>query len=175
MELYKYTDKEKETILKSMVIIVDTREQVNDHIKTHFDTKSIKYVIKKLDYGDYSFYIPKNDDLGIIRDLYFDKKVTVERKHSLEELSGNLTNDRERFEKELKFYGGKMYLLIENANYHDIVVSNYKTQYKNLSYLAGLHSFSDRYDIPTIFIPKQEYSGVYIYNTLYYFLKNYLK
>ena len=56
---------------------------------------------KSLSYGDYSFYIPKNDSLSIPRDRYFDKKIIDERKGLLEELSGNLTKERDRLEKEL--------------------------------------------------------------------------
>lgn len=41
-------------LISSMVILVDTREKVNDHILEYFDKKSITYKKKALDYGDYS-------------------------------------------------------------------------------------------------------------------------
>ena len=174
IDLYKYTEKQKDELIGSLVILVDTREKENKHILSYFDRKKIKYVNKKLDFGDYSFYIPSNNQLSISRDLFFDKRISIERKNSLEELSGNLSQDRDRFEKELSLYGGKMHLLIENANYHDICESNYKTKYNNKSYIGSLHSFSYRYNFPFIFMPNEEYSGVYIYGTFYYFLKNIL-
>ena len=101
VQLYRYKDKEIEEIIKSIVILIDTREQENSHIKDYFDKKKIVYKVQKLDYGDYSFYIPKNEALGISRELYFNDIVCIERKGSLEELSGNFTKDRARIEEEL--------------------------------------------------------------------------
>lgn len=175
MELYKYTEKEKDLILQSMVVMVDTREQLNDHILKSFDRNKVNYERTKVDFGDYSFFVPQNNSLGITRDWHFQKKITIERKRSLEELSANFTNDRERFEKELSTYGGKMHLIIENSNYSDVLEGNYGTKYKSNSYIASIHSFQDRYNLQMIFLPRQEYSGAYISSTLYYFLKNTLK
>ena len=56
---YKYTDKEMEELISSMTILVDTREQVNNHITDYFDRKKINYKKKALNYGDYSSMIPK--------------------------------------------------------------------------------------------------------------------
>ena len=84
-----------------MIILVDTREKVNDHIISSFDKNEISYKKKALEYGDYSFALPKNEALSIPRDMYFNKKVCIERKASLEEICGNLTKERDRFEKEL--------------------------------------------------------------------------
>ena len=172
---YKYIDIEIEQILKSIVVIVDSREKNNIHIIDWFDKKKISYIIKKLDQGDYSFYIPKNDELSIFRDIYFDKDIVIERKASLEELSGNLSKERDRFEKELCLNKGKMYLLIENSNYGDICEGNYKTEYNKKSYLGSIHTFSHRYEVPFMFMPENKYSPIYIYFTFYYYLREMLK
>lgn len=172
---YKYTDKQKDELLKSIKILIDTREKENKHITDYFDKKKIEYTTKKLHNGDYSFYLPKNEELGIYRDLYFDKEIAIERKGSLEELSGNFSKQRDRLEKELSTYKGNMVLMIESANYHDICNGNYKTQYNKKSYLGTLHSFFHRYNIPFIFIPDKNYSAIYISGTFYYYLKNILK
>jgi len=174
LSYYKYTDKQKEELLKSIVILVDTREQSWDHIAKYFDEKKIPYKVKKLNYADFSYYIPKNDELNIPRDMYMDQIVAIERKGSLEELSGNFSNDRDRFEKELSLYKGKMHLLIENSSYDDIYNNNYKTQYNKKSYMGSLHSFALRYDLSIMFMPKNECSGVYIFCVCYYHLKNLL-
>ena len=108
-----------------MIILIDNREKQNAHITDSFDKNSISYKKKSLDYGDYSFAIPKNEALSIPKDLYFDKKVCVERKASLEEISGNLTKERDRFEKELCLAPKTKVLLIENADYSDVVTGNY--------------------------------------------------
>lgn len=100
---YRYTEKELNELLKSITIVVDTRENANDHIIKYFDDKKIPHISRKLDYGDYSCFLPANPELGIMRDTYFD--CVIERKGHLEELSGNLTTDRTRLENE--FIRGK--------------------------------------------------------------------
>ena len=174
LDKFKYTDKEKETLLKSIGIIVDTREQKNLHIIQWLDSKGISHISKALSQGDYSFYIPKNEELSIPRDLYFDKEIIVERKAHLEELSSNFTEGRDRFEKELTLAPKHKYLLIENANYNDICEGNYNTKYAKKSYLGTLHSFMGRYELPVMFMPKNEFSATYIYYTFYYYLRNIL-
>ncbi len=174
VDFYRYTDKELKTLLKSMVIIIDSNEQVFEHISDWFTNKKIPFVIKNMDFADYSFYLPANPELGIVRDLYFTDKITIERKASLEELSGNFTNDRLRIESEFIRHKGKMLLLIENAEYTDIIKHNYRTEYKPESFLATLHSFSERYDIPFTFMKGKKCSGQFIYYTFYYFLRNFL-
>jgi len=100
MRMY-YTDKEIKELLKSLVILIDTREQENTNIIEFLERKKVSYKTKALNFGDYSFFLPENKELGIQRDLYFDREIVIERKGSLSELAGNLTKDRERFEKEL--------------------------------------------------------------------------
>ena len=172
---FKYTDKEMEELIQSMVILVDTRERKADHILEYFDKKNITYKKKALDYGDYSFMIPANEKLSIPRDLYFMNKVIVERKASLEEISNNLTKERDRFEKELCLAPKTKVLLLENANYSDIATGNYNTQYNKKSFWASLHSFWFKYNIPIFFMPDNKWSGLFIRGYFEYYLKNYLR
>ena len=171
---YKYTDKELNTLLKSMVILVDSREQVNQHLTKYWDSKKIPYTVKKLDFADYSCMIPANPELGIIRDLYFDDVVSVERKNSLEEISSCFTATRTAFEGEFIRSKGTVHLLIEKATYEDIINHNYRTEYKPVSFLASLNSFSERYNLPITFMKDNNYSGYFIYMTFKYALRNYL-
>ena len=171
---YRYTDKELKELLRSMVILVDSREQKKSHILNWLDSKKIPYNVQKLDVADYSFMLPANPDLGIIRDLYFDDLVAIERKNSLEEISSCFTTARTAFENEFIRSKGKVYLLIENASYEDIVAHRYKTEYKPVSFLASLHSFAERYDLSINFMKDNKYSGQFIYFTFYYWLRNYL-
>lgn len=175
LKYYKYTDKEKEKLLKSMTVLVDTREKKNDHIITYFDKKNIPYKNKALGNGDYSFYIPKNSELNIERDLYFDKEIMIERKQSLEELSGNITQNRSRFEEELSSFSGKKYLLIENASYSDILTNNYSTNISPKSFLGTLHTYDHRYGLEVFFLNRKEYSPIFIYYVLNYYLKELLR
>lgn len=174
IDFYRYTDKELQTLLKSLTIIIDTREQDADHIIKWFSEKKIPHITQKIESGDYSFFIPAAPELGIARDLYFTDKIAIERKGDLVELSGNFTNDRLRIETEFIRKKGKMLLLIENAEYTDIIKHNYRTEYKPESFLATLHSFSERYDIPFTFMKDKKCSGQFIYYTFYYFLRNFL-
>ena len=112
----KANEREKELLLESMVILIDTREKKIDHITNSFDKAGIKYKVKALKYGDYSFILTKNLDLGIPRDVSFEGKVVIERKASLEELSTNLTKGRDRIEKEFALSPYEKVLLVENAN-----------------------------------------------------------
>lgn len=158
-----------------MVVLVDTREKVNDHILQYFDKAKVNYKKKALAYGDYSFYIPQNEELSIPRDLYFDSKCVIERKGSLEELSGNLTKERDRLEKELSLAPKTKVIVIENANYSDVVTGNYNTQYNNKSYWASIHSMWHKYDTPIIFLPDNAFTGFFIKGYFTYYLKNYLR
>src|SRR5690554_4485000 len=134
---YRYTKSELKELLKSIVILIDSREQKNNHITTYFDDKGISCKSKALDFGDYSFILPENQELGINRDIYFDRKIAIERKRSLNELSNNFTHDRARFEAELiRASNAKMILLIENENgYRDIINGNYRTDYNPRSFI----------------------------------------
>ena len=173
---YKYTDSEERELLDSIVILVDTREKVNDHITDYFDKHHIPYKKKALKNGDYSFLVPQNEKLGIYRDTYYHDDIIVERKASLEELSGNLSTKRADFEEELAVAKAhKKYLLIENANYEDIVNGKYNTQYNKKSYLGSIHSFNHKYDLEIVFMPDNSYSPIFIYGVMQYYLRNLIK
>lgn len=174
IQYYKYTETELKKLLKSIVIIQDSREQQASHITNWFDEKKIPYVTQKLETADYSFYIPANTELGIARDMYFDDKIAIERKNSLEEISSCFTTTRTAFENEFIRCKAKLYLLIENASYEDIINHKYRTEYNPVSFLASLHSFADRYNFSITFMKDRNLSGQFIYLTMYYFLRNYL-
>lgn len=166
----QYKEKEIETIIKSMIILIDSREKVNSHIRLWLKSNRIPFEIMKLDYGDYSFYIPKNNKLEIDDDIFFTNEITIERKANAEELSGNFTEDRERLKREFERGRGKIRLLIEDSTYSDINSGNYKTKFPSNSYIASLHTFQERYNTPFIFV-KKEQSANYIYNTFKYYLR----
>lgn len=157
--------------MSSIVILVDSREQVNSHIKLWLKSHKINFVVQKLDFADYSFYIPKNIDFEIEEDIYFTNEISVERKANLEELSGNFSTDRERLAREFERHEGHMILMIEDSGYKDIINNNYKSKYPPQSYIGSLHSFSLRYDVPFIFVSKEN-SAHFIYYTFYYWLRN---
>lgn len=173
---YMYTKEEMDALIKSIVIIVDSREKANQHITDYFDKHGIKYIVKALNCGDYSFYIPANPELNIERDISFEKLVCIERKNSAEELSLCFTNTRTRFEDEfLRGTGIKKYLLVERCSYSDIVNGNYNSGYNSKGFLGSIHAFDHKYDLRTVFMPCKEHSPIFIYGVFYYFIKEHFK
>lgn len=175
VDLYKFNEKELKTLLNSMNVIVDTREQSNSWIIDYFNNKKIPYIINKINEGDYSAFIPANAGLGIARDIYFDDKIVIERKNSIEELSSTIST-RDRFESELLRAKDKKFILMveETSGWEKIIDHKYKTQYNEKAFLATLFSFAHRYNMDINFIDKK-YTGLFIYHQLYYFAREYLR
>ncbi|CUX42844.1 hypothetical protein BN3590_01383 [Clostridium sp. C105KSO15] len=65
LDKFKYTDKELDELVKSMTILVDTREKNNQHLLDYWDSKGIPHKKKALSYGDYSFMLPQSENLNI--------------------------------------------------------------------------------------------------------------
>lgn len=175
MKQYKFSVGELKKLTKSMIILVDSREKKNSHVLDYFTKNSIVYQTTKLDYGDYSFMIPA---AAAGEDIYFHRDIVIERKSSLEELSGNLAQERERFEKEFLRAGNdgcKVYLMIEaSGGYSDIIAHKYKTEFTPAAYMASLKTWESRFNANVQFIDRS-YSGYYIYSTFCYFCREILK
>ena len=160
-------------LLDNIVILVDTREKSNAHIIEYFEKQGIKYEIKKLDYGDYSCYIPVVENID---NPMFDFReiISIERKADLNELAGNLTKGRERFENELKRVRGKMILMIEGNSYVDLWRHDYRSEYNPTSYNASLMTYRARYGLELNFLSNKKCAGVFIYTSLYYTVREFL-
>lgn len=159
-------------ILRTAVVLIDTREQENKHIIAYFEDKKIPYKSVKLDYGDYTLMIPKNTEYGIFQDMRID--FAIERKHNLEELSGNLTEDRSRIEEELWRGASKIAFIVEDGSIDKIISHSYNTKYNEKSYLATLATFAHRYGVSFNFCSKEN-AGQLIYTLLFYKLREELK
>ena len=155
-------------------ITVDSREQNNKEIIKAFKKHKINYSIQKIDEGDYSISIPE---------INHTCKTVIKRKASLEELSANLCetkdeNGHNEFERELiraKNNEIKVVLLIENPNwYEDMMRHNYRTRLKPNQFRGMLFSLCSKYDVTPVGVPR-EFVGSFIYNSLYYKLRNELK
>lgn len=162
------TDKLIKELLSQITIIVDTRENENSHILKYFAAKGIKYIERKLDFGDYSFEIEGKS---------FENRIAIERKASLTELSGNLAQNRERFEAEFaraREANAKVIMMVENGSYDGILGHKYRTNLNEKSYAASIFTFRHRYNLEIEFIP-EKLSGWFIYNTMKYFAREELK
>ena len=176
LEDYKFTEEEQKILFKKMVVLIDTREKKNEHILNYLDTNHIRYKKQALSSGDYSFYIEADERLNIARDIYFDNVIFIERKANLDELALNFTKSRTRFEEEFSISPAKhRYLLIENANYEDILTHNYESDFLPKSYLGSLHTFNHRYNLQVVFMPDRDYSAIYILGVFKYYLRHLVK
>lgn len=146
--------------LRELTIIVDSREQ-QQHVKQYFDRKNIETIVRKLDVGDYS---------AQIGDMTLEADIAIERKHSIDELAGNLGQDRSRFEREFlraKANRTKIFLVVENGSYSDIYLHNYRSQLPPKALMASLMSWQVRFNITIIFC-EPENTPRLIHQILYY-------
>jgi ERCC4-type nuclease len=163
-----YTDKQITDLLKQLTVVIDTREQVNAHITKYLESKKIPYITRKLNTGDYS---------AMIGNSTLEYSVVIEKKNGLDEIAGNFTVDRQRFEDEFmraKAEGLKVFLLIENATWSDIFLHNYRSKLKPQSLMASMLSWQVRFNITIIFCKPSE-TGQLIYGILYYAAREALK
>lgn len=168
----KYQPFEVEQMVQSMVILVDTREQKCDHIEHSLGVLKCPCERLKLNYGDYSCkYKLLSGEWS-----FFTDKVAIERKASLDELAGNFTKGRERFRKEFTRAvedKAKIYLLLEESSYMNILRHKYRSQFEPNSFLATLWSWQEEFNFTITMLPN-DMSGMYIKGTLFYALKKYL-
>ena len=166
--LTHYTDAEIKNKLKELVVIVDTREQVNGHLIAWLDQHHIQHKSRALETGDYSV---------MLGDTTFEDEVAFERKANLDEIAGNFTTGRERFEREMiraKANGIKVFLIVENASWSDILLHNYRSELKPKSFFATLLSWQARFNLTIVFCKPSE-TGQILYGTLYYWARERLK
>jgi len=172
---YHYSDAEIKSILKSAVVLSDTREQNNTHILTALDKLKVTYKPMSLSFGDYSVMLPAQPEAGINRDMYFDAEITIERKADLDELAGNFTTGRERFKDEMIRAGtARKYLLVEQGGgYAAILNRQYCSKLSEKSFFASLLSFQARYGLSVIFCRLEESANI-IWGLLYYHIRTWL-
>lgn len=172
----RYTDKEVRAILKQMGILADTREQKWEHIRWALDNAGCPVERGKLGQGDYTAFVPMNAFPGFqnVPGFYsLQDEVVIERKANLDEIAGNFTTGRERFEREFiraKARDIKVHLLIENASWADIFSHNYHSQLNPKSLEGSLRSWQAKYNVSIEFCRPEE-SARTIYNILHYWLK----
>ena len=161
--------------LRSMEIIVDTREHpTGKQSQRRYEAFQCEHRRQKLNYGDYAY----NCILPSGKPLYekgkpIDPDVVIERKMNLEELSQCFCQGRKRFEREMvraSDQGAKIYLLVENATYENLLNGKYKTKFNPEAFSASLFAWMARYNITPVFC-KAETSGKVIKNILYRELK----
>ena len=158
-----WTESELKKELSKLTIVCDTRER-DTHCEEYFRKNKIPCITRKIDTGDYSA------QLG---DLSMEREIVVERKRNLDEICGNFTVERERFEREFmraKAYGTKVVLIVENATWSDIFLGNYRSKTSPKSLLGSLLSWMVRFNITVTFCKPEETARI-IYGIFYYYAK----
>lgn len=129
-----------------------------------FAKNKVPTITRKLDTGDYSA------QLG---EMSMEREIVVERKRNLDEICGNFTVERERFEREFlraKAYGTKVFLIIENATWTDIFLGNYRSKLASKSLVGSLLSWMVRFNITVLFCNPQETARI-MWGIFYYYAK----
>ena len=162
-----------ETCLDSMAILIDRREQETEKAKKRYSAFSVPYSHATLDYGDYTYNFMLPSKKWLYGADTLEKRifppVSIERKMNLDELAQCFTRDRKRFVAEFeraKEHGARIYLLVENANFENLINGKYKSRFQAKAYLASVTAFLARYDMKIIMC-KAETSGKLIKEILY--------
>lgn len=164
------TPREMENILKTIFLIVDTREQPTEAYYKRISKVGIPYRRQKLDFGDYSCGYLSFDG----SEMLLDKEIVIERKMSLDEICANFTKGRDRFAREFEravSSGAKVHLIIENGNYEKIIGGKYRSRLNSNSLLASFIAFADRYNISVHFC-KAETTPLLINRIFYHHIRN---
>lgn len=178
------SQEEKKRFLKNLTVLIDTREQKNQHIKTALQNMGIPFEVRKLDFGDYSFTAQGRD---------FSLLCVVERKANPEEFYSNITFDRERIEKEVRAatsIANQFILLIENVT-NEKTLKNYtipdeefnrfgsKRRVQDIGYqcYSTIKSWEcgSRYNFKTLYVKDNQNTAKEIVETFYWWWHNYKK
>lgn len=138
-----------ERAMKTLTLIVDTREQETESLQKRLADAGLPYKRKKLDFGDYSAEVTL--DTG--ETISLANRVVVERKMNIDELAMCYTSQRDRFEREFeraKAAGAKIYLLVENLDFAKLLRGDYRSQMHPNALLASLFAFLARYNCQAI-------------------------
>lgn len=165
---------EQDAMLQSMQILVDTREQNTERARKRYSTFEVPYSRATLSYGDYCYnaQLPNGEWLFKEGEIVA-APIAIERKMNLDELAMCFTRERDRFEREFqraKANNARIFLLIENATWENLLNGRYRSRYNQNAFLASLAAWIIRYDLQLIFC-KEETSGRLIKEFLYRDLK----
>ena len=141
-------------ILDTFRIIADTREQDTADARKRYAAFGVPVIRATLDYGDYAGQVtlPSGDLLDTSSRLK--PRCVVERKMSLDELAGNLTRGRARFEREFNRALGadaRVFLLVEGATWESLLNHRYRSRFSVNAFKASLVAFMIRYNITPVF------------------------
>ena len=154
--------------LKTMPVLVDTREQDTIRARRRLRDLGVPSERKALSFGDYSARCDRLD---------LTELVAVERKMSLDELCNCYCKDRPRFAREFeraRQAGAKLYLLVENADWEKAYSGDYRSKMGPSALVASILAWLARYDCQVLFCSPAT-SGKLIHDILFRELKERLE
>ena len=167
--------KNKLVDLKEFVLVIDSQEKENSHIIDFLHENNVFYIKRHLSFGDYSF-----EYMG----LSFENAIAIERKNSLEELSGNLFKWKDRFENEhMRSKGARFHWMIESGSVTNIYDAAYEAHYNKKgelvkadanAFIGKVLAMQSRYNFQIDFV-NEKYIGKHIMNVFFYYLRNVMK
>ena len=163
---------ETERTLKTITLLVDTREQPTERYKSRMKAVGFPYRREKLDFGDYSAEYTLGDEVISLKN-----SIVIERKMSLDEICGNFTRGRERFKHEFERAiksGAKVHLIIENGSYEKVIAGDYRSKLNANSLYSSLIAFCDRYNI-TIHFCTEKTTPSLIHKLIFHHIRNELQ
>jgi len=169
---------EIKSVLESIIVIHDSREQNTDRARRRYDSIGLPHASATLNYGDYCYNATLPDGT-----MLFDQNQTIsapcviERKMDLNELSQCLAQGRDRFRREFTRaaeHGARIYLLIEEASWENLINGKYKTKFNKDAFTGSLIAWMVRYNMVPIMC-KKETTGRIIKEILYRDLKERLE
>lgn len=175
---------EIENTLKTITILVDTREKPTEEYQRRLRDMECDYKTEALPYGDYSCKVSLPNE----ETLDFSRKVVVERKQNFDEIIQNFLDQdsiqmnadgikTNRFQREFlraSTDGCRVYLLIENASWENALNGKYRSRLHKNAFTAFLLAWMVRYRLIPIFC-KAETTGKLIKEILYREVKEYLQ
>jgi ERCC4-type nuclease len=165
-------------VLSSLEILVDNREQDTERARRRYSAFGVPFQRATLSYGDYSYNAVLPDGSKLMDPEHtLEPKCVVERKMNLDELAGCFTNSRERFEREFKRakeHDCRIYLLVENASWENLLNGKYRSLFNPNAFTGSVTAWMVRYNMNLIFC-KEETSSRLIKEICYRDLKERLE
>ena len=127
-------------------VLIDTREQ-DLHILKDLDSLSVPYKRRKLDYGDYSFEWNGKS---------YENEIIIERKATFDELIGNFTKGRKRFQNEFRRSSGCRVVLMVEASVNDLEAGHYRSNMSPRDLKSFLSTWCHKFQLRLEFIEKNE-------------------
>ncbi len=163
---------EIDSALKTITVLVDTREQDTPLFRKRMKQVAFPTRRKKLDFGDYSCSVVAD---GAEHDL--SASFAIERKMSLDELASCYTTGRKRFEREFeraRKAGAKVYLLIEGASWEGAYNGKYRSRMHPHALIASMVAWLARYNCQLLMC-RAETTPSLIHDICYREAKEYLE